>query len=71
MIQNQIEWTKWRFTYVDLAKSIETGKQEVLKSIDIERDDELEGFAFLNNSSKGIGVTSSKNDNVSMMNINW
>ena len=71
LIQNQIEGKKWRFTFVDLAKSIETGKQEALKSIDIDRQDELEGFAFLNSLSKGIAVTSSKKNNVNMMNINW
>lgn len=71
LIQNQIEGQKWRFTYVDAAKSIEAGKQEVIKVIDIDRDDELEGFAFLNNLSKGIAVTSSGKNNVNMMNINW
>lgn len=71
LIQNQIEGRKWRFTYVDLVKSIEASKQQVLKVIDIDRDDELEGFAFLNNLSKGIAVTSSKRNNVNLMNINW
>ncbi len=49
LIQNQIEGKKWRFTY-DLAKSIDAGKQEVIKVIDIERDDELENQADYNNS---------------------
>lgn len=71
LIQNQIEGRKWRFTYVDLAKSIESGKEQVIKVIDTDRDDELEGFAFLNNLSKGIAVTSSRKSNVNMMNINW
>lgn len=71
LIQNQIEGRKWRFTYVDLAKSIEAGKQEVVRVIDINKDDELEGFAFLNNRSKGVAVTSSRKNNVNMMNINW
>ncbi len=71
LIQNQVEGRKWRFTYVDLAKSIESGKEQVIKVIGIDRDDELEGFAFLNNLSKGIAVTSSRKSNVNMMNINW
>ena len=71
LIQNQVEGRKWRFTYVDLAESIESGKEQVIKVIDIDRDDELEGFAFLNNMSKGIAVTSSRKNNVNMMNINW
>ena len=64
LIQNQVEGRKWRFTYVDLAESIESGKEQVIKVIDIDRDDELEGFAFLNNMSKGIAVTSSRKNNV-------
>lgn len=71
LIQNQIEGRKWRFTYMDLAKSIDAGKQEVIKVIDIDRDDELEGFTFLNEMSKGIAVTSSQKNNVNMMDINW
>lgn len=71
LVQNQVEGRKWRFTYIDLAKSIEAGKQEVVKVIDIDRDDELEGFAFLNDMSKGIAVTSSRKNNVNMMKINW
>ena len=43
LIQNQIEGRKWRFTYVDLEKSILSGKESVIKVIDInERNDELE-----------------------------
>ncbi len=72
LIQNQIEGRKWRFTYVDLAKSLASGKQEVTKVIDIDsRADELEGFAFLNTLNKGIAVSSSRRDNVNTMNINW
>src|ERR1700761_298841 len=63
LIQNQIEGRKWRFTYVDLAKSIETGSQQVIKMVDVdERNDELEGFAFTGN-NKGIAVTSSRKNN--------
>jgi len=72
LIQNQIEGKKWRFTYIDLAQSIESGKQATIKVIDInERSDELEGFTFLNNLNKGIAVTSSRKNNANMMNIKW
>src|SRR5215831_14219128 len=60
LIQNQIEGRKWRFTYVDLPASIESGSQQVIKVVDIDRGDELEGFTFLDNKSKGIAVTSSR-----------
>ena len=71
LIQNQVEGRKWRFTYIDLAKSVEAGKEQVIKVIDIDRDDELEGFSFLNSMSKGIAVTSSRKNNVNVMNIKW
>ena len=72
LIQNQIEGRKWRFTYVDLEKSIEKGQMQVLKTVDIdERADELEGFAFTGDNSKGIAVTSSRKNNVNYMNIGW
>jgi len=71
LIQNQIEGRRWRFTYVDLAKSIGSGKQEVIKTIDIDRGDELEGFTFLNTSTRGIAVSSSRRNNVNMMGISW
>ena len=72
LIQNQIEGRKWRFTYVDLAASLASGKQEVLKVVDIdERMDELEGFTFLPGYQKGIAVSSSRRNNVNMMSISW
>lgn len=71
LIQNQIEGRKWRFTYVDFIKSIETGTQQVLKVVETDRADELEGFTFLNNDTKGIAVSSSRKNNVSMMKIDW
>jgi len=69
LIQNQIEGRKWRFTYVDLEKSISSGKESVINIIDInERNDELEGFAFLNNSlNAGVAVTSSRVNNVNKL----
>jgi hypothetical protein len=72
LIQNQTEGRKWRFSYVDLAASIASGKQEVVKVADIdERGDELEGFTFFPGYQRGIAVTSSRRDNVNMMSISW
>lgn len=71
LIQNQIEGRKWRFTYVDLIKSIEAGTQQVIKVVETDRADELEGFTFLNNDDKGIAVSSSRKNNVNMMKIAW
>jgi hypothetical protein len=71
LIQNQIEGRRWRFTYVDLERSIATGKEAVVKVIDIDRADELEGFSFLNGNNKGIAVSSSRRNNANLMNISW
>jgi hypothetical protein len=71
LIQNQIEGRKWRFTFLDLNRSIQIGTQQVIKVVDTDRNDELEGFTFLNNDKKGIAVSSSRKDNVNIMNISW
>jgi hypothetical protein len=71
LVQNQIEGKKWRFTYVDLAKSIGSGKSEVVKVIDTDRPDELEGYAFSGSLNKGIAVSSSRKKNVTMMDVSW
>jgi hypothetical protein len=72
LIQNQIEGRKWRFTYLDLARSIETGTQQVLKVVDeFDRGDELEGFTFLGNYTRGLAVSSSRRNNVNTMDISW
>jgi phage gpG-like protein len=72
LIQNKIEGRQWRFSYVDLEKSIDAGKQVVVSQVDhIDRADELEGFSFIGNHEKGIAVTSSRKDNVNYMDINW
>jgi hypothetical protein len=72
LIQNQSEGRKWRFTYIDLEKSIQTGKQETIRVVDInERGDELEGFTFLQSPETGIAVSSSRRNNVNFMHINW
>jgi len=71
LIQNQVEGRRWRFTYLDLAKSIASGRQEVIKVIDLDRADELEGFSFLGTDSLGIAVSSSRRNNVNAMHIAW
>lgn len=72
LIQNQIEGRKWRFTFLDLEKSIDAGKEVVINTIDIpNKNDELEGFAIASGLKKGIGVTSSKNNNVNLLQLQW
>lgn len=71
LIQNQIEGRRWRFTYIDLDKSIASGKEEVTRIIDIDKADELEGFTFLGSNNKGIAVSSSRKNNVNTMSIAW
>ncbi|ANH81062.1 hypothetical protein A8C56_08790 [Niabella ginsenosidivorans] len=71
LIRNQVEGRKWRFSFVDLEQSITAGKEQVLKVIDIDREDELEGFSFLGNTSKGVAVSSSRRNNVNLMDITW
>jgi hypothetical protein len=70
LIQNQVEGRKWRFTFVDLKKSLEKGAQVVLRSVDIDKEDELEGFALTGN-SRGIAVTSSRKNNLHRMAMHW
>lgn len=69
LIQNQIEGRKWRFTFLDLEKSLSTGKAHVLTTQDIEKADELEGFTTLGKGGKGIAVTSSRRSNVHFVNV--
>jgi hypothetical protein len=72
LIQNKIEGRQWRFTFLDFNKSMETGTEQVIKVIDIDdRQDELEGFTFLDDLAKGIAVSSSRRNNVNMMNAQW
>jgi hypothetical protein len=71
LIQNQVEGKKWRFTYIDLAKSIGAGKAEVIRVVETDRPDELEGYAFAGSLNKGIAVSSSRKNNATMMDVNW
>ena len=71
LIQNQIEGRKWRFSFLNLKKSIESGREEVLKTIDIDKADELEGFTLLGDLKSGLAVTSSRSNNVNFMRLSW
>lgn len=71
LIQNQVEGRKWRLTFLDLDKSIESGQEAVLSVIDTDKADELEGFTFTTNKEKGIAVSSSRTNNVSFMDFSW
>lgn len=71
LIQNQIEGRRWRFTFVDLPKSVEAGHEVVLKTVDIDRADELEGFALTGTTGRGVAVSSSRRQNANVMNLTW
>lgn len=71
LIQNQIEGRRWRFTFLDLAKSIEAGKEVVLQTIDVDKADELEGFTRLGGQNRGLAVTSSPTNNVHFLHLDW
>ena len=69
LVQNQEEGKKWRLTFLDFPASVKQGKAQVIKIVDIERDDELEGFTFLENYSVGIAVTAQRSNNVSYLQV--
>jgi hypothetical protein len=71
LIQNQVEGRKWRFTFLNLEKSIAAGEAAVVKTVDIDKPDELEGFSLSGSSHTGVAVTSSKQHNVHFINVNW
>jgi len=71
LIQNQIEGRRWRFTFLDFEKSLESGHEVVLKVIDVDKADELEGFSLTKNLQKGIAVTSSRKANVHLTSLKW
>lgn len=70
LIQNQIEGRRWRFTFVNLKKSLAAGQQQVISVVDTDKADELEGFTFLNDTT-GVAVTSSRSNNVHFMQCAW
>lgn len=71
LIQNQLNASKWRFTYINLEKSIDEGQMDVIKVVDIERTDELEGFSYIGNSTNGIAVTSAAKNNINFTLSQW
>ncbi|MGK7394150.1 MAG: hypothetical protein ACNS62_06240 [Candidatus Cyclobacteriaceae bacterium M3_2C_046] len=71
LVQNQNEGKKWRLTFLDLEKSLNTGEASVLKMVDLSKDDELEGFALLGQIQKAIAVTAQKKDNASILELLW
>lgn len=71
LIQNQIEGKRWRFTFLDLKKSLAAGKGQVIRTIDIDKADELEGFTLLGDGKTGVAVTSSRTDNTHFVSLDW
>lgn len=69
LVQNQIEGRKWRLTFLDLPASINIGEEQVLKVIDFDRQDELEGFCLLNDISVALATTSSRKENLHIIDI--
>jgi hypothetical protein len=69
LIQNQVEGRRWRLTFLDLEKSIKEGKEQVINVLETDRADELEGFAFTKKDLTGIAVTSSRKNNVNIINL--
>ena len=67
LIQNQIEGRRWKLTWVDLEQSIAKGSEVILDTVVTDRADELEGFAMSPDGKKGIAVTSSRKNNVNIM----
>ena len=70
LIQNQIVGKRWRFTFVDLKKSLDSGTEHVVKVIETDKPDELEGFTLIG-ASQGIAVTSSQKENVHLMSVDF
>ncbi len=68
LIQNQIEGRLWRLTFLDMEASLSSGKEVVLKQIDFDKKDELEGFCLLN-PSLGLALSSSRTQNAAIINI--
>ncbi len=71
LIQNHVEGRKWRFTILDLDKSIDAGREVVIASIDTDNTDELEGFTVTNDRQKGIAVSSSHKKNINNLDLHW
>lgn len=70
LVQNQIEGLKWRLTFVDLKKSVASGKAEIVQTIDFNPPDELEGF-HLTGKKRGILISSSRARNFAFVEFGW
>ncbi|MDR1096814.1 MAG: hypothetical protein LBL57_01645 [Tannerella sp.] len=68
LIRNQEEGRKWRLTLLDLEKSLETRQESIIRIIDFENRDELEGFCLLPDGT-GIAVSSSRRNNALIFNF--
>lgn len=68
LVQNQIEGRLWRLTLLDLDASVKAGKEVVIRQIDFDRKDELEGFCLLD-SALGVAVSSSRTQNAALISI--
>lgn len=71
LIQNQIEGRRWRFTFLDLKKSLAAGREHVIRTVDVDKADELEGFTLLGDGKSGLAVTSSRANNVHFVGLDW
>jgi hypothetical protein len=71
LIQNQIEGRTWRLTFLDFEASIKIGKEVVLKQVDLDPTDELEGFALFGDKNHGFAVSSSRKNNARLTQITW
>lgn len=69
LVQNQVEGRRWRLTFLDFDKSIAEGKEHVLRVMDFDPADELEGFVLLPGGKDGIAVTSSRKRNVHVIEL--
>ena len=71
LIQNQIEGRRWRFTFLDFDKSVASGKESVIRVVDMDPADELEGFTLAGGLAEGIAVSSSRRNNISFIQLRW
>lgn len=69
LVQNQAEGRRWRLTVLDFDRSVATGREQVLRVIDTDDADELEGFALLGNGPAALAVTSSRRQNVHLLDL--
>ncbi|KIC94495.1 hypothetical protein [Flavihumibacter solisilvae] len=69
LVQNKIEGRQWRLSFLDLEKSINAGEQHIIRQYDFDKQDELEGF-IMDEKRSGIAVTSSRKENVHLLQFN-